>query len=137
MPSRPVPLAALVVVLLLTGGAAAAPQTPPARAGGTLAGAPTAVLVVPPEEPPRWRGERIDLSLRDADLVEVLRSFARLGDFDLVVDPRVKGSVTVELKDVPWDLALAVILRTHGLAAEIDGRIVGVRPLPGPGLNRR
>jgi type IV pilus assembly protein PilQ len=75
----------------------------------------------------------IDLSLRDADLVEVLRSFARLGGFDLVVDPRVKGTVTVELHDVPWDRALAVILRTHGLAAEVDDRIVAVGPLPGLG----
>jgi type IV pilus assembly protein PilQ len=43
----------------------------------------------------------------------------------------VKGRVTVELRDVPWDAALAVILRTHGLAAEVDGRIVSVAPLPG------
>lgn len=95
------------------------------------------VVVRPPGTAPRRRTaplhpvEKIDLSLRDADLVEVLRSFAVLGGFNLVVDPGVKGTVTVELKDVEWPLALAAILRTHGLAAEIDGRLVGVRPLPG------
>ncbi|HEX2163724.1 MAG TPA: secretin and TonB N-terminal domain-containing protein, partial [Thermoanaerobaculia bacterium] len=95
------------------------------------------VVVRPPGAAPRQRTaplhpvEKIDLSLRDADLVEVLRSFAVLGGFDLVVDPGVAGTVTVELKDVEWPLALAAILRTHGLAAEIDGRVVGVRPLPG------
>jgi hypothetical protein len=36
---------------------------------------------------PRPVVQRIDLSLRDADLVEVLRSFARLGGFNLVIDP--------------------------------------------------
>jgi hypothetical protein len=43
----------------------------------------------------------------------------------------VKGTVTVELRDVRWENALAVILRTHGLAAEIDGELVSIRPLPG------
>jgi type II secretory pathway component HofQ len=42
----------------------------------------------------------------------------------------VKGKVTVELRDVPWDAALVTILRTHGLAAEVDGRIVSVAPQP-------
>lgn len=89
------------------------------------------VIVRPrPEPPPPRPPQTISLSLREADLVEVLRSFARLGGFNLVIDPTVKGTVTVELKDVRWELALAVILRTHGLAAEIDGRVVAIRPLP-------
>lgn len=100
------------------------------------------VIVRPdPEPPPASRPpqttrspETISLSLREADLVEVLRSFAVLGGFNLVVDPSVKGTVTVELKNVRWELALAVILRSHGLAAEIDGRLVAVRPLPGVAL---
>ena len=79
-------------------------------------------------QPPRWRGEPISLSLRDAPLPEVLRTFAKLAGVNLVLDPRVQGSVTVELVDVPWDQALAVILKTHGMAAEIDGRVWLVTP---------
>jgi type IV pilus assembly protein PilQ len=79
----------------------------------------------------RWQGEKISLSLKDADLVEVLRSFARLAEINLVVDPKVKGEVTVELHDVPWDHALSVILKTHGLGAELDGRVLSVAT-PGP-----
>lgn len=71
-------------------------------------------------------GETIDLSLRDADLVEVLRSFAVLGDFNLVVQPGVTGKVTVELHDVEWEKALAVILRVNGLSAEVDGNLWSV-----------
>ena len=71
----------------------------------------------------RWTGEKISLSLRDADLVEVLRSFAKLSGLNLVLDPEVHGSVTVELHEVPWDQALAVILKTHRLALEIDGNL--------------
>lgn len=76
-----------------------------------------------------WQpGERISLSLKDADLAEVLRSFARLAGFNLVLDPAVRGRVTVELQDVPWEQALEVILRTHGLAAEIDGSAWRLQP---------
>jgi len=78
--------------------------------------------------PGRWRGFPISLSLRDAPLPEVLRTFARLAHFNLVLDPRVQGSVTVELEDVPWDQALYVILKTHGLGAEVDGRLWLIAP---------
>lgn len=74
----------------------------------------------------RWAGEKISLSLKDADLVEVLRSFAKLGKVNLVIDPAVTGKVTVELHDVPWDQALSVILKTHRLGAELNGRILSV-----------
>ena len=76
-----------------------------------------------------WRGFPISLSLRDAPLPEVLRAFAQLARFNLVLDPRIQpGTVTVELKDVPWDLALHVILKTHGLGAEVDGQLWLIAP---------
>ena len=74
----------------------------------------------------RWRGEPISLSLKEADLAEVLRSFAKISGLNLILDPAVKGKVTVELKDVPWDQALSVILKTHLLGLEVDGRIWSV-----------
>ncbi len=85
-----------------------APDPAPGAGGGPATGA--------------WRpGERISLSLKDADLAEVLRSFARLAGFNLVLHPSVRGEVTVELHDVPWERALEVILQTHGLGVEDDG----------------
>jgi type IV pilus assembly protein PilQ len=87
------------------------------------------IEVTAPRRPAgRWKGFPISLSLRDAPLPEVLRSFARLAGFNLVLDPRVQGEVTVELKDVPWDQALHVILKTHGMGAEVDGRVWLVEP---------
>ena len=76
----------------------------------------------------RWRGFPISVSLRDAPLPEVLRTFARLANFNLVLDARVQGSVTVELENVPWDQALHVILKTHRMGAEVDGRLWLVAP---------
>jgi type II secretory pathway component GspD/PulD (secretin) len=68
----------------------------------------------------------ISLSVRDADLVEVVRSLARIAGVNVIFDPRVSGRVTAELVDVRWDHALAVILKTQGLAMELDGRILTV-----------
>jgi type II secretory pathway component HofQ len=83
--------------------------------------APTNETMTVGSRKPVWKGDLISLSLKDADLREVLRSFAKLGRFNLVLDPGVQGKVTVELHDVPWDQALSVILKTHGLAAEDAG----------------
>lgn len=76
----------------------------------------------------RWTGFPISVSLHEAPLPDVIRTFAKLTGFNLILDPRVQGSVTVELEDVPWDLALHLILETHGLGAEIDGRLWAVAP---------
>jgi hypothetical protein len=73
-------------------------------------------------------GGRISLSLKNADLADVLRSFAQMAGFNLVLDPSVAGAVTVELQDVPWEQALEVILQTHGLGAEIDGTAWRIHP---------
>lgn len=93
---------------------------------------PPRLLPGGPQPPPAAAGaaadERISLSLRDADLVEVLRSFARLFDFNLIVDPGVSGKVTVELHDVPWRQALAKILDSHGLAVEGAPGAARIRP---------
>lgn len=76
----------------------------------------------------RWTGFPVSVSLHKAPIQEVILTFARLADFNVLFDPRVQGSVTVELKDVPWDLALHMILKTHGLGAEVNGRLWRVSP---------
>lgn len=95
-------------------------------------------------QPTKYFGQPITLSLRDADLVEVLRSFAALGGFNLVLQPNVQGKVTLELKDVPWDQALEQILKIHKLGIEVTGGKVRVgrgsatspRRLPAPPVAR-
>jgi type IV pilus assembly protein PilQ len=47
----------------------------------------------------------------------------------MVIDPSVQGTVDVALRDVPWDQALDIILRTHNLGYSIDGTIVRIAPL--------
>ena len=66
------------------------------------------------------------LTHKDADLVEVIRSLARIAGINVIFDPGVSGKVTAELVEVRWDHALAVIVKTQGLGMEIDGRVLTV-----------
>jgi type IV pilus assembly protein PilQ len=77
---------------------------------------------------PRYTGEPISLDLKDADLRDVLLTFSKLTGLNIVIDPDVKGSVTVRLHDVPWDQALEVILRSNGLGEVLDGNVARVGP---------
>ena len=84
-----------------------------------------------------WSGAPISLSLKDADVSEVLRTLAREFDLNVVIQPGAPRPTTVELDQVPWDQALDAILRVNGLVGEQDERVLKVRPVePGekPGL---
>lgn len=77
----------------------------------------------------QYVGEPISMSLKNADLVETLRSFAKISDLNFVIQPGVTGSVTVELKAVPWDQAMEQILKINNLGMDIDGTIVRIAPI--------
>ncbi|HEX6201496.1 MAG TPA: AMIN domain-containing protein, partial [Thermoanaerobaculia bacterium] len=74
-------------------------------------------------------GERYSFSLRDADLVETLRSFASLSNLNMVIQPGVSGTVTMELTDVPWDQAFEQVLKINGLSYEVEGNIMRIAPI--------
>lgn len=72
--------------------------------------------------------KRITLDLYEADLHNVLRLFADVSGKSFVVADDVQGRVTLKLKDVPWDRALEVILRSQGLGLDVEGDIYRVAP---------
>ncbi len=109
---------ALVLLFLAASGPAAESKRRPAR----LKAAPTNPL----DTDSRFVGERISLDLKDADLKDVLRTFAELTKLNIAIDPDVTGSVTVRLHDVPWDQALDLILRMNGLGYVLEGKILRV-----------
>jgi type IV pilus assembly protein PilQ len=74
-------------------------------------------------------GERYSFSLRDADLVETLRSFATMSGLNMVIQPGVSGTVTMELNDVPWDQAFEQVLKINGLSYEVEGNIMRIAPI--------
>jgi type IV pilus assembly protein PilQ len=73
-----------------------------------------------------YTGEPVSLNLKDADLKDVIRTFAALTGLNIAVDPNVSGSVTVDFNDVPWDQALDIILHQNGLNYVIDGNVMRV-----------
>jgi type II secretory pathway component HofQ len=84
-----------------------------------------------------YRGTRIDLDVKDADLHDVLRLLADTGRVNLVVSDEVNGKVTLALKQVPWDQAACVIAATKKLHISIDGNILLVTTLAGAPVPHR
>ena len=74
----------------------------------------------------QFTGEPISLELKDADIKDVLRTFAQITQLNVVVDPDVSGSVTVNLHDVPWDQCLDIILRINGLDYALENNVLRV-----------
>jgi type IV pilus assembly protein PilQ len=73
-----------------------------------------------------FTGEPISLNLKDADLKDVLRTFADLTGLNMAIDPGVGGSVTVDFQDVPWDQALDIILRQNSLTFILEGNVMRI-----------
>lgn len=73
-------------------------------------------------------GEPIDLKVTNADVTDVLRSFAAISGLNVVVQPGVTGTVTAELENVPWDQALEQILKINNLDYELDGNVMRIAP---------
>ena len=97
-------------------------EDPLLRRAGT-GGYPAITLGEPAQ---RFRGEPISLDLKDADIRDVLLTFSKLARLNMVIDPDVRGSVTVRLENVPWDQALEVILKVNGLGYVLEGSMVRV-----------
>lgn len=79
-------------------------------------------------EAPR-AGKRISLQVQRADLQSVLRLLAEAGRVNLVMGEDVRGTVTLHLRNVAWEQALDLVLRSNGLGSERTGNILRVAPL--------
>jgi type IV pilus assembly protein PilQ len=112
------------------GGGAPAPGPMPLAAGRLLqvaqAGEPGPQ---PAQETPVYTGQRISLDFQQADLVDVLRLIAEVSGMNIITSPDVSGRVTTRMVNVPWDQALDMILKAHGLGKEVEGTVIRVAPL--------
>lgn len=76
-----------------------------------------------------YAGRRIDLDLKDADIHNVLRLIGDVSRRNIVVADDVSGSITIRLRNVPWDQALAVILQSKKLGMVEQGNLIRIAPL--------
>ncbi len=102
-------------------------STPRAMAEQAVVVAPSAgALREVQTEERRFTGEPISMNLKDADIKDVLRTFARITGLNIVVDPDVSGSATVNLENVPWDQCLDIILRINRLDYVVENNVLRV-----------
>ena len=73
-----------------------------------------------------YRGKRIDVDFKDVDIHNLLRLLADVGAVNIVVPDDVKATVTVRMRDVPWDQAMEVILASKGLWYRREGNLIRV-----------
>ncbi len=96
-------------------------QSEPDKAGAFL---PTTPMQV--DDSTRFSGKRVNLDFKDADIHNVFRILADVGNINVVAADNVEGSVTIRMTNVPWDQALDTILRAKKLGQERRGNIVRI-----------
>ncbi len=73
-----------------------------------------------------YRGQRVSLDFKDADISNVLRLLAEVSKLNIIATDDVRGKVTIRLFEVPWDQALDIILQVLNLESIQDGNVIRV-----------
>ncbi|HEV1993715.1 MAG TPA: type IV pilus secretin PilQ [Candidatus Acidoferrum sp.] len=74
----------------------------------------------------KYTGEPVSVNLKDVDLKDFFRLIHEISGLNVVLDPAVKGSLTIVLDDVPWDQALDIVLQNNGLDKQLDGNVLRI-----------
>ncbi len=77
---------------------------------------------------PGYQGERLSLNFQNVEVRALLQVIADFTDLNIITSDSVGGSITLRLKDVPWDQALDIILQSKGLDMRKNGNVVIVAP---------
>ncbi|MDH5736403.1 MAG: type IV pilus secretin PilQ family protein, partial [Gammaproteobacteria bacterium] len=75
-----------------------------------------------------YTGERLSLNFQDIPVRAVLQLIADFTGLNVVVSDSVDGNLTLRLKNVPWDQALAIILKAKGLSKRESGNVILIAP---------
>jgi type IV pilus assembly protein PilQ len=77
----------------------------------------------------KYTGDILSFKLKDTDLRDVVLYLAEFAGLNVVFDPDVRGTVSVNLQDVPWDQALEIILKQNKMGQTIEGNILRIAPI--------
>lgn len=75
-----------------------------------------------------YTGKRLSLNFQDVPVRAVLQLIADFTDLNMVASDTVDGNITLRLRNVPWDQALDIILKTKGLDKRQSGNVILVGP---------
>jgi type IV pilus secretin PilQ/predicted competence protein len=91
------------------------------------------VAIATPQQPgnapapgAKYTGEPISVNLKDVDLRDFFRLIHEISGLNVVLDPNVKGNLTIVLDDVPWDQALDIVLHNNGLEKQLDANVLRI-----------
>ena len=73
-----------------------------------------------------YTGEPISVNLKDVDLKDFFRLIHEISGLNVVLDPNVKGTLTIVLDEVPWDQALDIVLQNNSLDKQLTGNVLRV-----------
>src|SRR5712664_452753 len=76
-----------------------------------------------------YTGRKVDFNVKDIDIKNLLGALAEISKKNIIVADDVKGTVTIKLRNVPWDQALDIVLKSKGLGREDVGNIIRVAPI--------
>lgn len=72
----------------------------------------------------KYHGAPISLDVKAADIHDVMRLLADVGNVNIVVPDSVQAKVTLKLKRVPWDQVTCTIAAVHKLTVTVNGNVV-------------
>lgn len=76
-----------------------------------------------------YTGKKISLDFQDIEVRRVLQLLADFTGINMVAADTVQGNITLRLKDVPWDQALDIILKTKNLDKRRNGNVIWIAPV--------
>jgi type IV pilus secretin PilQ/predicted competence protein len=106
--------------------AMAAPPAAPVAAPERANNPPQQAPVPAPVTNGKYSGEPISVNLKDVDLRDFFRLIHEISGLNVVVDPSVKGTLTIVLDDVPWDQALDIVLHNNDLDKQLEGNVLRI-----------
>lgn len=76
-----------------------------------------------------YTGKKISLDFQDIEVRRVLQLLADFTGVNMVAADTVQGNITLRLKDVPWDQALDIILKSKNLDKRRNGNVIWIAPV--------
>ncbi|MDP2767740.1 MAG: hypothetical protein Q8O41_09880, partial [Candidatus Methanoperedens sp.] len=76
------------------------------------------------EKPELSAAGNVTFDFKEADITNVLKIISYKSGINIVTTPDVMGNISVRLTDVPWEMALDVILKTYGFGSQRQGNVI-------------
>jgi type IV pilus assembly protein PilQ len=96
------------------------------QAASSPAQAPAPAAAAPAPAAGKYTGEPVSVNLKDVDLRDFFRLIHEISGLNVVLDPAVKGSLTIVLDEVPWDQALDIVLQNNSLDKQLSGNVLRI-----------